>query len=198
LAAVTNFHSLQDKGKKYLMSRGEIITNFVNSTSSSLEFSQELKTRKDEYSGFSVFLFDGKNLVCCSNRDPGPFTRELPEGVYGLSNHLLDTPWPKVEKAKQALTKVTRNMKHESLATVLLNNLGDATLVVDKSFLPTTLDEEEERIRSSVFVQGLTYGTRTTTIVTFDDRRGFHVTEKNHETPFDKASWSQEKVKLVG
>jgi uncharacterized protein with NRDE domain len=191
LAAVTNFFSKEDRGKKYPKSRGEIITNFASSNLSAKEFAiQYLEPQKDEYSGFSALLFDGTTLVCCSNRDPKQFLCELPAGTYGLSNHLLNTPWPKVEKAKQALTKLSRDMTHDQLVAVLLDELHDATRVSDKSLLPTTLGEEEEHIRSAVCVQGQTFGTRTTTIVTFDDQHGFEVTEENYETPFASASLS--------
>jgi uncharacterized protein with NRDE domain len=188
LAAVANFIKKEDIGKKYPRSRGEIITNFVSSRLSAKHFADQLEKLKDDYSGFSALLFDGESLVCCSNRDPSQFTRALSAGLYGLSNHLLDTPWPKVEKAKHALTKVTRDMNHNQLVDVLLKEMRDTTRVSERSLLPTTLGEEEEQIRCSVFVRGPVFGTRTTTIVVFDDRDGFDFTEKNYETPFAGSS----------
>ena len=194
LATVTNYFRKEDIEKKYPKSRGEIITKFCSSKLPAKTFAQKLEEFKDEYSGFSALLFDGRNLVCCSNRDPDQFTQELPEGTYGLSNHLLDTSWPKVEKVKQSLSKVTRHMAQDHLVEILLKEMADTVRVCEKSFLPTTLGEEEERVRSSVFVKGTEFGTRTTTIVTFDDRSGFDFTEKNHKTPFSGPSCSNEKI----
>lgn len=199
LASITNFFQKEDIGKKFPKSRGDIITGFISSDLSAQQFAENLSAKQDDYSGFSAVLFDGKCLVCCSNRDPAQFMRELPEGVYGLSNHLLDTPWPKVEKAKNSLKKIlSREMiQDQQLVDMLLKEMCDETRVSDRSLLPSTLGEEEEYIRSAVFVRGPVFGTRTTTIVTYDDRNGFDFTEKNYETPFAGVSWSHEEIKTV-
>jgi uncharacterized protein with NRDE domain len=189
-AAVTNFHSKEDRGKKYPRSRGEIISNFVRATLSSEEFSlSELDPYKSEYGGFSAILFDGKSLVCCSNRDKDQFSRSLSPGTYGLSNHLLNTPWPKVEKLKTAVVQSRRLGKDpRQLALELLKELEATECVQDKSVLPTTLSPEEEHVCSAIFVKSPHFGTRTSTVVTFVPGKGFHYTEKNHETAYSTSS----------
>ena len=109
VAVVTNFFSKEDFGKKYPRSRGTITSTFVVSTLSSEEFSlTELEPHKWEYGGFSVILFDGKRLVYCSNRVSGLYSKALSPGTYGLSNHVLDSPWPKVEKFKAVVAHSRR------------------------------------------------------------------------------------------
>jgi uncharacterized protein with NRDE domain len=62
-------------------------------------FFAELEPAAAGYSGFNLLLADGESLWYGSNRAPA-FARELPPGVYGLSNELLDTPWPKLTRVK--------------------------------------------------------------------------------------------------
>jgi uncharacterized protein with NRDE domain len=193
-AAVTNYHCREEIGKAFPKSRGEIIINFIDTDKSAMEFCRELEPHKEDYRGFSIILFDGTCLVCCSNRDPNNFVKELSAGDYGLSNHLLDSPWPKVVKAKKSLAKLTPDMTHEQIATVLLEALAYKALADEDAVLPMTLGAEEEKIRSAVFVQGPDFGTRTSTVVTFDDRYGFEVTEENHATPSAIASIKYQRI----
>lgn len=197
LAAVTNFASPEYLEKKtYPKSRGEITTKFVNSTLSSEEFIRSvLEGSKNEYGGFNVLLFDGESFLYCSNRDPAGFWRKLPKGIYGLSNHLLDTPWPKVEKLKVAMTKV-RCFHHDfdKLSMEVLYTLEDTELVNDDSLLPKTYGRDLEYQLSAIFVNShkYNYGTRTSTIVCFIPGQGFFVAEKNHKSPaFEDTQYTQ-------
>jgi uncharacterized protein with NRDE domain len=203
MAAITNFHSLPDRAKTFPKSRGEIVTNFVKShNKSAMDFCIQLETEKDDYSGFSAIFMDGSTLVCCSNRDQDQFCRILSPGVYGLSNHLLDTPWPKVLKAKAAITARRQQtnkeeLSHSDVAKKLLKAFSDETKVSDRSLLPTTMGAEEEHFRSAVHVQGPTFGTRTTTILTlWDSNKCFEVTEKNYNTPGDTESLSHQTISI--
>ena len=182
-AAVTNFFAKEDRGKKYPKSRGNIVTDFVGAKVSSEEFARDvLEPAKTEYGGFSAFLFDGKSLVYCSNRDSEQFWRKLSPGTYGLSNHLLDTPWPKVQKIKAIVAQSRNEKEPERLARQLLMELENEERVEERSQLPSTLTKEEEFLRSAISVKSEYYGTRTSTVVTFAPGEGFHFTEKNHET----------------
>ena len=223
-AAVTNYHEPRPEGasrqQTYPKSRGEIPVQFVSeqtkdgkaaSTISVVEFIKaNLEVCHKEYGGYNAILFDGTSLVYCSNRgctkdeDTYSFVmRELPPGLYGLSNHLLDTPWPKVDKAKIALSKALSatltssvlssekkvervdsngSSDHTDLAKKLIEVMGDDSRVLEVDLLPVTLGEWEETIRSSIFVDGPTFGTRTTTIVSYHCQNGFDFTEKNYKT----------------
>ena len=210
LAAVTNYHDRHDRDKSYPKSRGEIPILFCESAVSSIDFARELlEPRQDDYGGFSALLMDGTTLVYCSNRNGNnAFASVLPPGLYGLSNHLLDTPWPKVQKAKGILSNVTKQWSisnnntskatstHQTYAKYLLQEFGETNAT--NSDMPATALQDmayvEEQLRSAIFVRIPTYGTRTTTIVTFDSEHGFDVSEQNHKTPHTDPSFSYQHV----
>ena len=197
LAAITNYHSKTDTVNKFPKSRGEIPIHFCESTLSVKDFAEGLRAVKKDYGGFSVFLFDGKSLICYSNRDPDHVVKDLSPGIYGLSNHLLDTPWPKVEKVKAAFENLPSEMTHSDATRILLEEFQKARAVEDP--IPTTMEEIEEELRSAIFVTlpTLGYGTRTTTIITFQEGIGFDVTEQNHKTPLSEPSLFHKRVECV-
>jgi uncharacterized protein with NRDE domain len=126
------------------------------------------------YNGFNLLFSDGERLgVYESVSGTG---RELPSGVYGLSNHLLDTPWPKVRAAKSRLTAaLTRLPGEESL----LDLLRDDRPAADDELPRTGLSLEWERLLSSAFIHGPGYGTRCSTIVLLDRRGRIHFEERS-------------------
>ena len=197
MAVLTNYHCKQDVGMKFPRSRGDIPVDFCDGTSSSMsaiDFAKELQQRQGDYKGFNAVLFDGQTVVYCCNRCTTHFYHELPAGTYGLSNHLLDTPWPKVERTKHAVGKRLRpNMTRQQMEAVLLEEFTNPERVEDERLIPNTLGKDLEKNLSAIFVQGPNYGTRTTTILSFDGR-GFDVFEKNYETPCTKASSSYQRV----
>lgn len=208
-ACLTNYDCEEDRNRTFPLSRGDIVPTFVGGGSkwSALQFAEEyIQSRKDQYAGFNALLFDGTSLVYCSNRHPNHFARVLPAGLYGLSNHFLDTPWPKVEKVKLSLTtalqrfpNMNRRDSHlpDDLVNQLFSDFEDPTLVEDRSLLPTTFGEDAEHLRSAVFVRAEVGGTRTTTIVSYSGGVGFDVVEKTHATPNDVESSSREFIPMM-
>src|ERR1700733_3425565 len=99
---VTNFRELQ-RPKPHAPSRGELIPRYLGahggSAGSAADFFAALASDGEHYSGFNLLLADGSSMWYGSNRAAG-FARELPPGVYGLSNELLDTPWPKLQRGR--------------------------------------------------------------------------------------------------
>src|SRR5262245_10572919 len=90
---VTNFRDLQ-RPLEGAPSRGALITRWLAGEAPLDGFLEELHESAARYAGFNLLLSDGESLVYASNRLP-EFSRTLAPGIYGLSNHLLDTPWPK-------------------------------------------------------------------------------------------------------
>jgi len=113
------------------------------------------------HSGFNLLLADAQALWYCSNRDGA--ARELAPGVYGLSNHLLDTPWPKLVSAK---ARFTRALSHLPALGGFFAVLADPEIVPDQELPASGLSLEWERLLSAVFVQSEEYGTRASTVVT--------------------------------
>ena len=94
--------------------------------------------------------------------------RELGPGVFGLSNHLLDTPWPKVQNAKSALTAALADPRD---ADSILHLLRDDRRASDADLPRTGATLEWERLLSSAFVRAEDYGTRCSTLFRVDERR---------------------------
>jgi uncharacterized protein with NRDE domain len=107
-AAVTN---VREPGMaKGAVSRGSLTRNFLTAEMPALAYAEGIEP--DRYAGFNLLLTDGESLVYCSNRDGRP--RSLQPGIYGLSNHLLDSPWPKLLAARQAFAEALPSLPDET------------------------------------------------------------------------------------
>lgn len=154
-AAVTN---VREPGMpKGALSRGELTRRFLLGTESALAYAEAING--SQYAGFNLLLGDGETLIYRSNRDGAP--RVLEPGIYGLSNHLLDTPWPKLVQARTRFANAQCQLPDESGLFALL---ADKTLVADANLPKTGVPLEWERLLSAVFVQSETYGTRASTV----------------------------------
>jgi len=163
---VTNYRDLQ-RPAPGAPSRGELIPAYLGEPRGAGEFLEALEPRASRYAGFNLLLSDNQKLWYASNRS-GPFTRALPPGIYGLSNHLLDTPWPKLERVRRAFAAWIAALDADSAPNVeaLLNPLEDRTPAGADEPLPQTgLPPEWERALSSPFVLNPQYGTRCSTVV---------------------------------
>ena len=155
-AAVTNVREpAMTKGAR---SRGALTRDFLLSASPARDYASQIDGER--YSGFNLLLSDGEDLIYCSNRDGQP--RALPPGIYGLSNHLLDSPWPKLLQARRQFTAALQQLPDES---GFFDLLGDQTIVADADLPKTGVPLEWERLLSAVFVKSERYGTRASTLV---------------------------------
>ncbi|MBT8490747.1 MAG: NRDE family protein, partial [Deltaproteobacteria bacterium] len=108
IATLTNYRdpfSIKDDAP----SRGELVSNFHLSHEGPTEYVQRLQQRADEYNGFNLIFGYVSDLYYFSNR--GGMAQQLVPGLYGLSNHLLDTPWTKVEWGKKRLADLVSENK---------------------------------------------------------------------------------------
>lgn len=155
-AAVTNVREpAMTKGAR---SRGALTRDFLLSASPARDYASQIDGER--YSGFNLLLSDGEDLIYCSNRDGQP--RALPPGIYGLSNHLLDSPWPKLLQARRQFAAALQQLPDES---DFFDLLGDQTIVADADLPKTGVPLEWERLLSAVFVKSERYGTRASTLV---------------------------------
>lgn len=169
-AAVTN---VREPGVvKGLLSRGALTRNFLTSELTASEYASQIDYA--QYSGFNLLLSDGESLVYCSNRDGQP--RVLPPGVYGLSNHLLDSPWPKLLQARERFAEALPRLPDES---AFFDLLADQGIVDDKNLPSTGVPIEWERLLSAIFVKSESYGTRASTLVWQDANGEIAIHEKN-------------------
>ena len=83
-------------------------------------------------------------------------------GIYGLSNHRLDTPWPKLVKARARFAEALAELPDEH---AFFDLLADRSMVPDKDLPSTGVPLAWERMLSAIFVQSADYGTRASTLM---------------------------------
>lgn len=163
-AAVTNFHETVPP-RQAAPSRGELVASFLTGDAPPSQHLRAISARSAEYNGFNLLLGDRRELVWFSNRAERPVVLE--PGVYGLSNHLLDTPWPKVVRGKQALAALIE----QGIAAApepLFQILAESDPAPDAELPDTGVERELERALSSLFIRTPVYGTRASTVLLVD------------------------------
>jgi len=170
-AALTNYRNPADK-KTGAPSRGALVSDFLTGSAAPEDYARQLEKRAMDYNGFSLLVADAQSMFFFSNRG-GPATRVAP-GVHGLSNHLLDTPWPKVEKAKAKLAALLDRPFDPDAAFGLLDDAERAP----GGELPSTgvSLELEERLSAIRILAVGGYGTRCSTALSLGEggRIEFH------------------------
>lgn len=142
-------------------SRGHLVYNYLAGNSEPLEYIESIISQADLFNGFNLLLGDQDSLYCYSNRDH--LMRKVERGIHGLSNSLLDDPWPKVVKGKNTLARIMTNeeIDPESLFTMM----ADREQPTDEMLPQTGVSLEMERMLAPAFVLSPKYGTRTTTVL---------------------------------
>jgi uncharacterized protein with NRDE domain len=158
-AALTNYRD-PSRQRPDAPSRGALIPAMLATRRSAADQLQQLQRDGAAYNGFNLIFGDGAQLAIYES--VAGVGRLLEPGVYGLSNHLLDTPWPKVANAKAALGAALTHLPDEAPLLQLLRDQQRA----DDAHLPRTgVSQEWERMLSSAFIRSDTYGTRCSNLV---------------------------------
>jgi uncharacterized protein with NRDE domain len=160
LAAITNFRDPSSM-MKTAPSRGRVVIDYLLGDTPPGEYLLQVRNRASDYNGFNLLVGDRESLFWYSNRDGG--IHRLVEGVYGISNRLLDTPWPKVVRGKELMTPVL-NSEAPSMDE-LFRILEDNSLPAPELLPSTGVTPEWERILSPIFIRSTSYGTRSSTLI---------------------------------
>jgi uncharacterized protein with NRDE domain len=160
-AAVTNYRQGQ-REPAATRSRGLLVRDFLTGESGGMEYAERVQREAGRYNGFNLIAGDSTGLFYYSNREDR--VRRLSPGVYGLSNHLLDTPWPKVTATKSAFGAALNGGGTE-LTEELFRLLSSRDPARDSELPSTGVGPEWERLLSSAFVLSESYGTRSSTVV---------------------------------
>lgn len=176
-AALTNFRDPASH-KPTAPSRGRLVADFLTGTQTIDGYLDGLDGAA--FNGFNLLLGDGEKLVAYSNVSNERHV--LAPGLYGLSNALLDTPWPKVGAGKTALEAAIGTLPGE---TALWKLLRDDTTHPDHALPATGVPLEWERLLSAAFVLSPDYGTRSSTVLTIST---------GGVVSFDEQTWLPEAV----
>jgi len=162
-AAVTNYRDPTAPTGKF--SRGDLVGDFLKTRVPVEEYLREIQRRAADFSGFNLLVGEFRparqTLGYYSNRVAE--IKILAPGLYGLSNHLLDTPWRKVEKGKAGLAELLRKKKAEKQA--FFEMLADKSLAEDADLPETGIGYEREKLLSAIFIETPIYGTRSSSVV---------------------------------
>lgn len=172
-AAVTNF-SEEPMDPLPPRSRGGLVSDFLTGTMAAEPYLEQIAAHAGAYRGFNLLLSEGEELWYYSNRLPRP--QRLAPGTYGLSNHLLDTDWPKVKRGKSALA-VFEAAEQQPDVEELLALLADESTPSDAEIAASGLDPEHARRVTPCFIRGPVYGTRASTVVIAERSGTMHFTE---------------------
>ncbi len=162
-AAITNYRDPSEVsvGKQ---SRGTLVKDALIYKGDIAEYMKQLEGMNSQYPGYNLLVGDPEQLYYYSN--VGKSLEKVQPGIHGLSNHLLDTGWPKVQKGKEELSKI---IKGEDLVESLFELLQNTDRPNDNLLPKTGVSLEWERILSSLFIQTNGYGTRSSTVLLMSD-----------------------------
>ncbi|KQZ86551.1 MULTISPECIES: NRDE family protein [unclassified Pseudomonas] len=170
-AALTNIRDPhRPPGRK---SRGELVAGFLSGDVSIDDYLTDVVARSPEYGGFNL-LVGNKNELWHFNARATEAVM-LPPGVYGLSNAGLDTPWPKLLRAKAALSQVLDEPQPEALLALL----SDAQTAPFNELPDTGVGLATETLLSSVFIASQSYGTRASTALIVQADGSRHMVERS-------------------
>lgn len=176
VAMVTNYRDLS-RQKKDAPSRGELVTDYLLSDLHPLAYMEEVARRGDEYNGFNLIVGNPRELYYYSNYGDG--VTAVRPGLHGISNHLLNTPWPKVRKATQTIGGLIRNGVADP--EPFLDALYDDTTAPDEELPDTGVGLDWERRLSSVFIKSKGYGSRCSTVIQVDRDNRVRFTERVYD-----------------
>ena len=162
-AALTNYRQMPITAK-YESTRGALVSDFISNNLSIEDYKKQLVDTADNYDGYNLIFGSIDNLHYFSNR--GDTEGEIESGVHGLSNHLMNTPWPKVETGKERLAKLSA--QDEIHPNLLFEMMHNTDLGEDSDLPDTGVGLELERMLSAAFIESPEYGTRCSTVLLVD------------------------------
>lgn len=174
-AALTNFRTPNEKtkGKR---SRGELVTNVLNSNRQIEHILKDIKEKDSRYPGYNLLAGNHEELYYYSNVKKE--LQRLEPGIYGLSNHLLNTDWPKVTAGKKEFAQILSTPPGE-MTEQLFRLLRNTTTYPDELLPNTGVSLRLERILSSIFIKSEDYGTRSSTVL-FMNKEKVEFVERNY------------------
>ena len=176
-AAVTNFRdgTVPEPGSQ---SRGGLVAGYLSGSTRPRAYVASIEGSAHEYHGFNLLVGDAAGVHYLSNRDDGPLM--LAPGVYGLSNHLLDSSWPKVDRGKLALREaLAGTAKPDQLIETMLAALADRSTADERELPSTGISQEREKRLSAAFIDAPGYGTRASTVLLMDHEGEVHFRERS-------------------
>ncbi len=160
ISLVTNYRDLHNL-KPVAPSRGHLVSDFLTSDSAAPNYLAEVKAKGGEYNGFNLLTGTAHELWYYSNYADD--IRKVTPGLHGLSNHLLNTPWPKVKRGEELILPLLRQPSLDP--SQILDVLYDERRAPDAELPDTGVGLERERMLSAMFIKSPDYGSRCSTVI---------------------------------
>lgn len=166
ICLLTNYRDLSNI-RPQARSRGELVTNFLTDHAISQEkYLQTVRSTDEFYNGFNLVFGTVQRLTCYSSQSR--LFHELTSGIFGLSNALLDSPWPKVQHGKDKMQSLTK--KPDLTPNDFFSLLANEGIYEDHLLPETGVGLERERRLSAAFIRMPGYGTRCSTVIMCDEK----------------------------
>jgi uncharacterized protein with NRDE domain len=165
-AALTNYRAPHEM-RADAPTRGTLVSAWLTGAAGQpdtpLAYLTEVARNGSLYNGFNLVIGDWTRRELawyCNRGDLAPAL--LPEGTHGISNAVLDTPWPKLVKKRAELAQLVNDAAPAPLER-LVDMMRDPQIARDDELPATGLSLERERALSAAFIETPDYGTRGTT-----------------------------------
>jgi uncharacterized protein with NRDE domain len=182
-AAVTNVREGR-AARSGTRSRGRLVSDFLSHRDGAETYMHLVADEAHRYDGFNLVAGGVDALFWLSNRAPSPGAERLARGVHGISNALLDTPWPKLTAARKSLASILgvapAAPDARALPASLFGLLSDTSRADDAQLPDTGIGLERERVLSPAFIDTPEYGTRASTVVLFHADGSVELEERTH------------------
>lgn len=175
-AAITNYRDLSNI-KEDAPSRGNLTLDYLISATPPRDYLDSIAAVGGQYNGFNLLIGDLNEIFYYSNIENR--IQQLEPGLYGLSNHLLDTGWPKVERGKEMLSKA---IDDKAGASDILDLLANREKSPDRDLPDTGIPLEWERALSAMHIDMEEYGTVSSTVL-LASPASFYFKERSYNKP---------------
>lgn len=176
VSLITNYRDLRNL-KAAAPSRGHLVSDFLTGSSATPDYLAKIKTKGSEYNGFNLVTGTTNELWYYSNYAED--IRKVSPGLHGLSNHLLDTPWPKVVRGEELIEPI---LLQKTLDPIQLHEmLYDERRAPDAQLPDTGVGLERERMLSSMFIKSPNYGSRCSTVILVQRNGHVHFSERVYD-----------------
>ena len=177
ISLLTNYRDPQNIDP-HAPSRGHLVADYLENNIPPEDYLSGVEKKSHQYNGFNLVAGDVDELWFLSNYRPGIV--KINAGLSGLSNHLLNTPWPKVERGKEKLKILLQNSALNP--EILFEFLFDDQRASDAQLPDTGIGLERERALSSMFIKSPGYGSRCSTVVLVDKQNHVSFSERVYDT----------------
>jgi uncharacterized protein with NRDE domain len=163
-ALITNFREGTARDPR-APSRGSLVTQALDAADPAVVIAAGASVDGQRFHGFNLLVGDGAAAAYASNRASG--AQALTRSIHGLSNHLLDTQWPKVVRSKATFAAALA--RDDDPLAAAFDVLADRQQAGAAALPATGVSAQWERVLSPIFIVSPEYGTRCSTVMTIDN-----------------------------